>query len=221
MGSIKKRFITNNAPTTFQTQQIRDEHQEDTDDPNDDKLDLITYESFEMFLIQVLNTMKSLHKFMSTTTTTAADRTTQSMDTDDERDILIDRDQSRDLASRAFYYALDSLYFLFSLFKVKQTTWQKEFDRDSICFNHLLTILSNHLLSTTKKTTTTTTTEGDADNDRIRILKKFFSFADILNLVDCMRLCQSLELFIQLFDDDTHQVSSSLIVFLCLNSAFS
>lgn len=196
IGMIRKRFNTHNAPTTFQTQQIRNE---DQDDPNDDKLDLITYESFEMFLIQVLQSMKSLHTFLSTPH--PRDQTSQSMDIDDDDDILIDRDQSRDLASRAFYNALDSLYFLFSLFKVKQNTWQKEFDRDSICFNHLLTVITNHLLSTKK------TTDGAGNEaDRIRILNKFFSFANILNLVDSMRLCQSLELFIQLFDDEAHQV---------------
>ena len=206
IGMIRKRFNTHNAPTTFQTQQIRDEHQDDCDDPNDDKLDLITYESFEMFLIQVLQTMKSLHTFLSTPNPT--DQTSQSMDIDDEHDILIDRDQSRDLASRAFYHALDSLYFLFSLFKVKQTNWQKEFDRDSICFNHLLTIITTHLLSTKK------TIEGGNETDRIRILKKFFSFANILNLIDSMRLCQSLELFIQLFDDETHQVLINVCFFV-------
>lgn len=203
IGMIRKRFNTHNAPTTFQTQQIRDDHQDDSDD----KLDSITYESFEMFLIQVLQTLKSLHTFLFT-----PNQTSQSMDIDDEHDILIDRDQSRDLASRAFYYALDSLYFLFSLFKVKQSNWQKEFDRDSICFNHLLTIINTHLLSTNK-----TTTDGGNETDRIRILKKFFSFANILNLIDSMRLCQSLELFIQLFDDETHQV----LINICVSAFYS
>lgn len=198
IGIIRKRFNTHTAPTTFQTQQVRDDQQEDGDDSNDDKLDLITYESFEMFFVQVLHTMKYLHMFMGT----SDDRASQSMDTDDEdAHLLIDRDQSRDLASRAFYYALDSLYFLFSLFKVKQSSWQKELDRDSTCLNRLLASVANHLFPAKKSAGS----EGK-DHDRTRILNKFFSFADILNLIDCTRLCQSLELFIQLFEEETHQV---------------
>jgi len=132
---------------------------------------------------------------------TPADHTTQSMDTDDDdMNILIDRDQSRDFASRAFYYALDSLYFLLSLFKVKQSNWQKDLEKDSTCLSRLINIIGNHLLTTKR------TTDGEEDNERIRILKKFFSFADILNLIDSTRLCQSLELFIQLFEEETHQV---------------
>ena len=194
VGIIKKRFNTHTAPTLLQTQQIRidnDDNEEDFDENTDDKLDFMTYEYFEMFLLQVINTMKYLHMFLST------DKN-QSMDTDNDDDIIIDRDQSRDLASRSYYYALDSFYFLLSLFKVKQTNWQKELDKDVTCLNHLLKILANQMLIT-KKTT-------EENNERIRILNKFFSFTDILNLIDSTRLCQSLELFIQLFDEETHQV---------------
>jgi hypothetical protein len=210
IGIIKKRFNTHTAPTTLQTQQIRTDPEEDFDDNHDDKLDSLTYESFEMFFLQVIHTMKYIHMFMSTT----EKNINQSMDTDD--DDIIDRDQSRDLASRAFYYALDSLYFLFSLFKIKQTNWQKEFDRDSTCLTGLVNIIANHILIT--KTTTTTTTEED--NERIRIVKKFFSFTDILNLIDSTRLCQSLELFIQLFEEETQQVFNYFHTFIIHFSSF-
>jgi len=193
IGIIKKRFNTHIAPTTFQTQQIHDDNEENFDENNDDKLDFITFEYFEMFLLQILNTMKYIHMFMSSTTTN--NNNNESMDTDDDMNSLIDRDQSRDLASRAFYYALDSFYFLLSLFKVKQTNWQKELDKDSTCLSRLIKLIENNILIIEKE-----------DNERIRILKKFFSFADILNLIDSTRLCQSLELFIQLFDEEIHQV---------------
>jgi len=198
IGIIKKRFNTHIAPTTFQTQQISNNNEENFDENNDDKLDFMTFEYFEIFLLQILHTMKYIHMFMSTTNN---DNTNQSMDTDDDDiNYIIDRDQSRDLASRAFYYALDSFYFLLSLFKVKQSNWQKELDKDSTCLNRLLKLIENHILIIKK------TTEKDEENERIRILKKFFSFTDILNLIDSTRLCQSLELFIQLFDEETHQV---------------
>ena len=202
IGMIKKRFQTHTAPTTLQTQQIRDDHEEDLEENNDDKLDSMTYESFEMFFLQVIITMKSIHTFMSAT------NVNQSMDTDDDIDNLIDRDQSRDLASRAFGYALDSLYFLLSLFKVKQSNWQKEIDRDSTCLTRLINIIVNHLLNSKR-----TTARGKEENERVQILKKFFSFADILNLIDCTRLCQSLELFIQLFEEETDQVSIMITSF--------
>ena len=210
IGCIKKRFHTHTAPTTLQTQQIRTDQDEDFNENHDDKLDLMTYESFEMFFIQVIQTMKSIHIFMGTT----EKNTDQSMDTDDDMDCLIDRDQSRDLASRAFYYALDSLYFLFSLFKVKQTNWQKEFDRDSTCLNRLMNLITNHILSSKKSA------KGEKDNERIRIVKKFFSFADILNLIDATRLCQALELFIQLFEEETHQVLTHCLTFTVEPSSF-
>ncbi|CAF0870595.1 unnamed protein product [Adineta ricciae] len=193
IGVIKKRFNTHTAPTTLQTQQIRDEHDEDFDENNDDKLDLMTLESFEMFLIQVMHTMKYIHMFMGTTNTD--ETANQSMDTDDDMNCLIDRDQSRDLASRAFYYALDSFYFLLSLFKVKQTNWQKDLERDTTCLSRLLAIVGKHILSTKEQ----------KENERVRILKKIFSFAEILNLIDATRLCQALELFIQLFDEEEQQ----------------
>ncbi|CAF4322487.1 unnamed protein product [Rotaria socialis] len=200
IGMVKKRFITHTAPTTLLTQQIRvdtDDNDEDVDENNDDKLDFITLEYFEMFLLQVINTMKYIHTFMSASNTDAA---TGSMETDDDDDMsfIIDRDQSRNIASRAFYYALDSFYFLLSLFKVKQTNWQKDLDRDETCLSHLLKTISNQILLA-KKTT------GKEENERVRILTKIFTFTDILNLIDSTRLCQSLELFIQLFDDETQQ----------------
>ncbi len=199
IGIIKRRFNTHIAPTTFQTQQIHDDNHEDLEEENnDDKLDFMTFEYFEMFLIQILHTMKYIHMFMSTTTNNNNDLN-QSMDTDDDMNCLIDRDQSRDLASRAFYYALDSFYFLLSLFKVKQLNWQKELDKDSTCLIRLIKLIENHILPT-KKTTL------EEENEQIRILKKFFSFTNILNLIDSTRLCQSLELFIQLFDEETDQV---------------
>jgi len=201
IGVIKKRFNTHTAPTTLQTQQIRidnDDNDEDFDENNDDKLDFMTLEYFEMFLLQVIHTMKYIHMFMSATNN---NDTNQSMDTDDDMDCLIDRDQSRDLASRAFYYALDSFYFLLSLFKVKQSNWQKELDKDTTCLSRLMSIIGNHILIAKK-----TTGGGEEENERIRIFKKIFSFADILNLIDSTRLCQSLELFTQLFDEETHQV---------------
>jgi hypothetical protein len=201
IGVIKKRFNTHTAPTTLQTQQIRvdnDDNDEDFDENNDDKLDFMTLEYFEMFLLQVIHTMKYIHMFMSATND---NDTNQSMDTDDDMDCLIDRDQSRDLASRAFYYALDSFYFLLSLFKVKQSNWQKELDKDTTCLSRLMSIIGNHILIAKK-----TTAGGEEENERIRIFKKIFSFADILNLIDSTRLCQSLELFTQLFDEETHQV---------------
>ncbi|CAF2740973.1 unnamed protein product [Rotaria sp. Silwood2] len=204
IGIIKKRFNTHTAPTTLQTQQIRidnDNNDENVDENNDDKLDFMTLEYFEMFLIQVINTMKYIHMFMSTTNNDSAD---QSMDTDDDINCLIDRDQSRDIASHAFYYALDSFYFLLSLFKVKQINWQKDLDKDETCLNYLLKILTHHILLT-KKTSEKGKEEHEQDNERVRILKKVFSFTDILNLIDSTRLCQSLELFIQLFDEETHQ----------------
>ena len=201
VGIIKKRFNTQNAPTTLQTQQIRTDHY---DEDHDDKLDLMTYESFEMFFLQVIHTMKYIHIFLGANTEKNND---QSMDTDDDMNTVIDRDQSRDLASRAFYYALDSLYFLFSLFKVKQSNWQKEFDRDSTCLTRLIHIITSHILSAKK------TTNGGEDNERVRIVKKLFSFADILNLIDCTRLCQSLELFIQLFEEETQQVFPPFLPF--------
>ena len=122
------------------------------------------------------------------------------MDTDDDDggSNLIDRDQSRDLASRAFYYALDSFYFLVSLFKVKQSIWQKELDKDATCLNRLLSTMATHMFTGKQN-------DGE-ENERVRILRKFFSFTDILHLIDSTRLCQSLQLFIQLFDDETHQV---------------
>ncbi|CAF5038676.1 unnamed protein product, partial [Rotaria sp. Silwood1] len=205
IGIIKKRFDTHTAPTTLQTQQIRndnDNSDESFEENNDDKLDFMTLEYFEMFLIQVINTMKYIHMFMSTTNDDSAN---QSMDTDDDINCLIDRDQSRDIASRAFYYALDSFYFLLSLFKVKQINWQKDLDKDETCLNYLLKILMNHILLT-KKISEKGKEEHEQENERVRILKKFFSFTDILNLIDSTRLCQSLELFIQLFDEETHQV---------------
>ncbi|CAF3334617.1 unnamed protein product [Rotaria socialis] len=200
IGMVKKRFITHTAPTTLLTQQIRvdtDDNDEDVDENNDDKLDFITLEYFEMLLLQVINTMKYIHTFMSASNTDAA---TGSMETDDDDDMsfIIDRDQSRNIASRAFYYALDSFYFLLSLFKVKQTNWQKDLDRDETCLSHLLKTISNQILLA-KKTT------GKEENERVRILTKIFTFTDILNLIDSTRLCQSLELFIQLFDDETQQ----------------
>ncbi|CAF4703991.1 unnamed protein product [Rotaria sp. Silwood1] len=204
IGIIKKRFDTHTAPTTLQTQQIRvdnDNSDESFEENNDDKLDFMTLEYFEMFLIQAINTMKYIHMFMSTTNDDSAN---QSMDTDDDINCLIDRDQSRDIASRAFYYALDSFYFLLSLFKVKQINWQKDLDKDETCLNYLLKILMNHILLT-KKISEKGKEEHEQENERVRILKKFFSFTDILNLIDSTRLCQSLELFIQLFDEETHQ----------------
>ena len=188
---IKKRFQTHHAPTTFQTQEIQENSSEET---NDDKLDQMTFDIFEMFFVQILQTMKSIHSFLS-----SKPSSDQSMDVDDDdTDILIDRDQSRDLASRAFYYALDSFYFLLSLFKIKQIQWQKELDRDSTCFHRLIEMMIQNLF--TKKLPNNV-------NERTEILKKFFSFTDILNLVDITRLCQALELFIQLFEEETHQVT--------------
>jgi hypothetical protein len=204
IGVVKKRFNTHTAPTTLQTQQIRidnDDHEEDFDENNDDKLDFMTFEYFEMFLLQVIHTMKYLHMFLGKDTN-------PSMDTDDDddgTDNLIDRDQSRDFASRAYYYALDSFYFLLSLFKVKQSNWQKELDKDVTCLNRLLKILENHILISKR----TTDGGGEEENERIRILKKFFSFTDILNLIDSTRLCQSMELYIQLFEEEAHQVFSN------------
>ncbi|UJR26364.1 hypothetical protein I4U23_007697 [Adineta vaga] len=211
IGVIKKRFDTHTAPTTLQTQHIRvdqDEHNEDFDENNDDKLDFMTFELFEMFFLQVLHTMKYVHIFMGATNSN--DTTNQVMDTDDDDDMncMIDRDQSRDLASRTFYYVLDSFYFLLSLFKVKQNNWQKDLDKDTTCLSYLLSLIGKHILPMKKTTTTTTTTttgKDEQDNERARILKKIFSFADILNLIDSTRLCQSLELFIHLFDEETHQ----------------
>ncbi|CAF3662600.1 unnamed protein product [Adineta steineri] len=205
IGVIKKRFHTHTAPTTLQTQQIRvdnDDINEDYDENNDDKLDFMTLEYFEIFLIQVIHTMKYIHMFMSSTNT---DNTTQLMDTDDDdadMNCLIDRDQSRDLASHAFYYALDSFYFLLSLFKVKQSNWQKDLDKDTTCLSRLINLIGNHILPTKK---TTSKKPEEEENERIRIFKKFFSLADILSLIDITRLCQSLELFIQLFDEEAHQ----------------
>ncbi|CAF3790957.1 unnamed protein product [Rotaria sordida] len=208
IGIIKKRFNTHIAPTTLQTQQIHidnDNNDENFDENNDDKLDFMTLEYFEMFLIQIINTMKYIHMFMSTTNNNNNNNNTdQSMDTDDDMNCLIDRDQSRDIASRAFYYALDSFYFLLSLFKIKQINWQKDLDKDETCLNYLLKILTKHILLT-KKINGKEKEADEQENERIRILKKFFSFTDILNLIDSTRLCQSLELFIQLFEEETHQ----------------
>ena len=204
IGTIRKRFQTHTVPTTLQTQQIHVDNRvndnDDADDHTDDKLDFLTFESFEMFVVQVIRTMKSIHAFMSATTN---DNTTNSMDTDDDDGghNLIDRDQSREVASRAFYYALDSFYFLVSLFKVKQSIWQKELDKDATCLNRLLSMMTTHMFTGKQN-------DGD-DNERVTILRKFFSFTDILHLVDSTRLCQSLELFIQLFDDETHQVETT------------
>lgn len=210
IGIIKKRFNTHIAPTTFQTQQIHDDNEDEIDENNDDKLDFITYEYFEIFFSQILSTMKYIHMFMGTTISTQNDDTNQSMDTDDDMTSnLIDRDQSRDLASRAFYYALDSFYFLLSLFKVKQSNWQKELDKDSTCLSQLLKLIENHILITKKPADK----QEENDNERTRILKIFFSFADILNLIDTTRLCQSLELFIQLFEEETHQVYKNYQLF--------
>lgn len=213
IGIVKKRFNTHTAPTVLQTQQIRvenDEHDENEGENNDDKLDFITVEHFDMLFIQVINTMKYIHMFMSSNSN---DNATQRMNTDDDDDdddrgCLIDFDQSRDIASRAFYYALDSFYFLLSLYKVRQANWQKDLDKDETCLNHLLKMISNQILLAKKPT------GKEEDNERVRILKKFFSFTDILNLLDSTRLCQSLELYIQLFDEETHQV-------YCLKSNFS
>ena len=211
IGVIKKRFNTHTAPTTLQTQQIHintDNNDENLDENNDDQLDFMTLECFEMFLLQVIHTMKYIHMFMAKVTN---NDTNESMDTDDDMDSIIDRDQSRDLASRAFYYALDSFYFLLSLFKVKQSNWQKYLDKDEICFNRLLKFIGNHILTPNK----TIRREGENEHERIRILRTFFSYADILNLIDSTRLCQSLELYIQLFDEETHQVLLKILTIIC------
>jgi hypothetical protein len=197
IGIVKKRFDTHTEPTTMQTQQIRTDD-EDLDENNDDKLDFMTMEYFEMFFLQVIRTMKYIHTFMSATND---DETNKSMNTDDDDDddCLIDRDQSRDLASRAFYYALDSFYFLLSLFKVKQSNWQKDLDKDTTCLQCLIKLIGTNILITKK---------ANEGNERVRIFQKLFSFANILNLIDSTRLCQSLQLFVQLFDEETHQVST-------------
>lgn len=202
VGVIKKRFHTHNAPTTLQTQQMpvdTVERDEDLDEANDERLDFMSWESFEMFFLQVITTMNGVHTFMSDSED--KDDDDKSMDTDDDLDQVIDSDQSRDLASRAFCYALDSFYFLLSLFKVKQTHWQKEMEKDSTCLNRLIKLLLNTLITSKKGNA-----KDASENERVQIFRKLSSFTNILNLIDSTRLCQSLEQFVQLFEEETEQV---------------
>ena len=175
---------------------------EDLDEANDERLDFMSWESFEMFFLQVISTMKGVHTFMSDSEEKDDDE--KSMDTDDDLDQVIDSDQSRDLASRAFCYALDSFYFLLSLFKVKQIHWQKEMEKDSTCLNRLIKLLLNALITSKKGNG-----KDKSDNERVQIFRKLSSFTNILNLIDSTRLCQSLEQFVQLFEEETEQVKKN------------
>jgi hypothetical protein len=195
-GMIRKRFLTHTAPTSLQTQCIQVEH---VDDIHDDRLDFLTFDLFEIFIRQVLMTMNTIHIFVQEQN---HETNNQSMDIDDEFQQLIDRDQIRDLTSRIFFDALDSFFFLLSLFQVKRSQWQKEFNNDSVCFERLIKLMSTILCSSL-------TSNEHETNDRQRIFGQLSSFTDILNLIDSTRLCQSLELFIQLFDDEQHQVPNA------------
>lgn len=189
IGMIKKRFQTHQVPGAFQTQGIQpidiDENVQNED--FDDKIDSITFESFQMFFRQILTTFKGIERLFSQN------------DDDDDDDDIIDRDPTREIASRMFFDALESFYFLLNLFKVKQNVWQKEIDKDTTCFDRLMKLFLDVLLTGKIR---------DETKQHVEIFEKLSSLTKFLNLLDSTRLCQSLELFVQLFDDETQQVKN-------------
>lgn len=197
IGAVKKRFQTHTVPSTLQTQQIHIDPNATIDEENEeiveDKLDLINFEIFQMFFVQTVRTMKTIHQFL--TSNENRSNGDESMETEDELRQLMDHDRIKTLANRIFFYGLDSFYYLISLFKSKMSSWQKEIEQDTNCFNRLLQIFNKTLFENrTNK------------ENHLGIFQELTKFTEILDLIDATRLCQSLELFIHLFEEETQQV---------------
>ncbi|CAF0725226.1 unnamed protein product [Didymodactylos carnosus] len=190
-----------------------DENEDDDDDESIDEQFILDFGQYRVILQYILRTMKAIQLFLQP----PDNIDDANIDTQD-RSFLVDDDSSRDIAITSFRYAVNCLYQLLIIFKVKRSIWEKQKDYQQIqtqamttaagpkqtnCLSTLMLIINK---CTGGNNNSKPETMSNEKKNHTTAFKSLIAFENILAFNDKVRLCQCLEQIIQLFNDSDDEV---------------